>query len=511
MKSIKLIVTSKMALQSKYGKGFTAINKKLTELVKKDKQRNLDTKVIYVDDAASAKRAGVKEVSSMSQKECKEVVDALYEKHLPAYIAIVGAQDVFPFQEINNPAQDDDFVIPTDLPYACNLPYSKEISNFTGPTRVVGRIPDVPGSNDHTYLLKLLQSCITYQMMKPEAYAAYFAVTAAVWKKSTDKSLLSIFGHNGNLISSPPQNKQYTKTQLKPLSHFINCHGAPNDYRYYGQKGNSYPDALLSTNLPDNITFGTVAAAECCYGADLVDPVLLEVQPLEGPQTLSIANTYLGQGAVAFMGSSTIAYGPADGQGLADLITQYYLKCVHRGASSGRALLEARQKFISIAAPHLDPYELKTLAQFYLLGDPSLQPVTDEQGIEETISKSSTANNRIRLESKGADLQNSVAASKKKKGAAASTNKAQLGKLLAATDFTNAKEVVYEAKPNQKGMSGLQKRIMGEKAVFRTFIKSKPGKKVCDYKVLVVKEAAGKKKRTGSDEGLLGWRIYHSK
>lgn len=511
MKSIKLIVTSKMSLQSKYGKGFTAINKKLTELVKKDKQRDLDTKVVYVDDAASTKRVGVKMVSSLSQKECKNVVDALYEKYLPAYIAIVGSQDVFPFQEINNPAPDEDLFIPTDLPYACNLPYSKEISNYTGPTRVVGRIPDVPGSNDNTYLIKVLQSCIDYNMVKPEVYAAYFSVTAAVWKKSTEKSLLSIFGHNGNMILSPPQSKQYTKTQLKPLSHFINCHGASNDYRYYGQKGNTYPDALLSTNLQNNISQGTVAAAECCYGAELVDPVLLEAQPINGPQTLSIANTYFGHGAVAFVGSSTIAYGPADGQGLADLITQYYLKCIHRGASSGRALLEARQKFISIAAPHLDPFELKTLAQFYLLGDPSLQPVSDEEGIEESISKSTTANNRIRLESKGVDLQNSVAASKKQKGVSISSNKVQIGKLLAATDFTNAKEVVYEAKPNQKGMSGLQKRIMGEKAVFRTFIKSKPGKKVCDYKVLVVKETGSKKKRAGGDDGLLGWRIYYCK
>ena len=36
---------------------------------------------------------------------------------------------------------------------------------------------------------------------------------------------------------------------------------------------------------------------------------------------------------------------------------------------------EARQKFAG-ARTHLDPYDLKTLMQFYLLGDPSAQPVS---------------------------------------------------------------------------------------------------------------------------------------
>src|SRR4030095_1001790 len=43
--------------------------------------------------------------------------------------------------------------------------------------------------------------------------------------------------------------------------------------------------------------------------------------------------------------------------------------------SVGRAFLEAQQEFIKSSAPRIDVYELKTIAQFLLLGDPSIHLV----------------------------------------------------------------------------------------------------------------------------------------
>jgi hypothetical protein len=83
------------------------------------------------------------------------------------------------------------------------------------------------------------------------------------------------------------------------------------------------------------------------------------------------------QGAYGFFGSTTIAYGPEEGNGSADLITQYFLLYVLEGASLGRAALMARQRFIQETS-ELDPVDLKTLAQFNLLGDPSVHPVKAE-------------------------------------------------------------------------------------------------------------------------------------
>jgi hypothetical protein len=83
---------------------------------------------------------------------------------------------------------------------------------------------------------------------------------------------------------------------------------------------------------------------------------------------------YLGSGAYAAIGSSTTAYGPADGNGQADLICRFVLEGIMTGASSGRALLDARQRYVRELGA-LGPEDLKTLGQFDLLGDPGLQPV----------------------------------------------------------------------------------------------------------------------------------------
>jgi hypothetical protein len=90
---------------------------------------------------------------------------------------------------------------------------------------------------------------------------------------------------------------------------------------------------------------------------------------------MGICNTYLAHGAYGFFGSSTIAYGPADANGSADLICQYFLKHVFAGASLGRAALQARQDFVG-GATQLDPFDEKTLAQFNLMADPSIHPVS---------------------------------------------------------------------------------------------------------------------------------------
>ena len=91
------------------------------------------------------------------------------------------------------------------------------------------------------------------------------------------------------------------------------------------------------------------------------------------------AKATLEQGGYGYFGSTTIAYGPADDNGAADLICQYFLQDVLRGASVGRAALVARQQFVEHTA-QMDPVDLKTLAQFYLLGDPSVDPVTEHSG-----------------------------------------------------------------------------------------------------------------------------------
>ena len=155
----------------------------------------------------------------------------------------------------------------------------------------------------------------------------------------------------------------------------------------------------------------TIVAAECCYGAQLYDPVLATSHGL--------CLHYLDQGAIAFWGSSNIAWGPAHGNGQADLIAQYFLQEVLRGASLGRAALAARQRFARQASPALLPVDLKTLAQFVLLGDPSVHPIAlpatastrerlAETALDDAAPSADRKQRRWLMEARAEQLENSV-------------------------------------------------------------------------------------------------------
>ena len=88
----------------------------------------------------------------------------------------------------------------------------------------------------------------------------------------------------------------------------------------------------------------------------------------------ALGSPTFGEGAMGYLGSTNIAYGPEDDNDCADLVCSYFLESARSGASLGRSLLEARQQYIAGAVP-VDPTALKTMGQFLLLGDPSLHAV----------------------------------------------------------------------------------------------------------------------------------------
>jgi len=303
----------------------------------------------------------------------------------------------------------------------------------------------------------------------------------------------------------PKTYKPFTKKELQPLTHFYNCHGANFDLSFYGQKGEQFPEALQSSNVPGNISPGTIVASECCYGGQLFDHVQLG---LPGP---GIALNYLANDAITFLGSSTIAYGPAASQGLADLITQFFIKNILKGASTGRAFLEARQRFLTEVGPDLDPVELKTIAQFYLLGDPSVQPAECEEGeVLKLAVGSAIANSRKNLFMKGLTLAGSIGTTKKQNVASPLKSKMPLDgnktmsidQILANNNFSKEdKKGVYSVKPKTHDLPGLQKKFGGTKVKFHTYIQN-PMEKLKKIRVLVVKENSAQ---------ILGWKVYESK
>lgn len=376
MSDEKIVVTHTGALRAKYGvTGVAQVRQALDKLVAADAKRGIATRVLAIDSAPDMAPYGKAAGSPASAREAKTAIDAIFAHDGPAYLMILGAPDVIPMQKLSNPVyepggDDDDRWVPSDLPYACGSPYSSDPNRFVGPARVVSRLPDIVGATSPAYLVKLLQGAAAYTMRNAVDYRRYFGLSAQVWKASTAQSLDNLFGDSAGMQTAPPSGPKWTKAQLAPRVHFINCHGSHWDINYYGQprRKEEYPVSHTASWLPGKIAQGTVLAAECCYGAELYDPTKTQHQP-------GIAYTYLGNGAYGVFGSTTIAYGPSSGNDSADLICRYFLEAVMAGASLGRAALEARQRFAGHYS-HLDAVNLKTLAQFYLLGDPSLHPAT---------------------------------------------------------------------------------------------------------------------------------------
>ncbi|RBL92131.1 C25 family cysteine peptidase [Chitinophaga flava] len=380
MLTTKLIITNKTALQKKYGEHHQEILDDLKTLQAFDAGRQLSTQLIFLDDAAQMQACQSTPITDVTDEaQHKKVIDDLYRFYSPGYIMLLGAQDVIPFQRLKNlltGGNDPDSLIPSDLPYACDAAYDTDPGKFIAPTRVVGRLPDIPGMTDTAYLRSLIKDILQMTPLPPGEYRPYFSVSTFDWQDSTQNSLKNIFGDNSSLVLFPGtaslDGTNWTQ-QMTPKTHFINCHGAIYNPGYYGQKSSDFPLAMRSDTITGKLSAGTVVAAECCYGGQLFDP------QKNGAKLMSMANSYLLNHAIAFVGASNIAYGPPTGQGLADLLTQFFLINVLNGASTGRALLEARQRFLHEMGPTLDPFELKTAAQFYLLGDPSLQPVINDK------------------------------------------------------------------------------------------------------------------------------------
>lgn len=364
----KVIVSNRSGLATKYGSaGVTAIDSALARLIAADLARGLRTQVVEIDDAAQmAAFGGSAVVAPADERGAKTAVDAICASAGPDYVMLLDGPDVVPHIALNRIAgmTDSDPTIESDLPYACAAAFSRNARAYLAVTRVVGRLPTPRGTPKADVLIELLDLSAGHVTRPPEDYASFFSISADVWKISTQLSLTSLFGSHAGLHLAPSAAHAGIDPALARLTHFINCHGASNDWRFYGERAGIYPVAMESDLTSPQLLPGVVAAAECCYGAELYD------HTLPGwPQPICMS--YLLQGAVAFMGSTNIAYGPASSTGGADLICQFFLDDALKGASTGRAMLQARQKFVASQIMSTAT-NLKTLAQFVLYGDPSL-------------------------------------------------------------------------------------------------------------------------------------------
>ena len=499
----KIIVTNRSALQNKYGSaGFKKIQTAVKQLIAADKKRKLSSLLVFVDVPSVMKKAKGKAVKDVTDPEqFKNAIDSLFNYYKPDYIMLLGATDIIPHCRFRIPIPDDDDpFVPSDVPYACEAPFSRNAGDFIAPGRVLGRLPDITGVNDPTYLIALIQNSINWKPLKSSVYKNYFSLSVKWWQKSTQISLKNIFQDNKKLELAPPNAGPYTKTDLSPMMHFFNCHGGLRTSEFYGQpneNSNSFPVCLESNMLDKKISYGTVTAAECCYGGLLYNP--------NRPNKihLPISNTYLKNNAIAFVGSTTAAYGPSDSQGGADYITQYFLIAIQKGgASTGRAFLEAQQRFVEKGDVKMDPTDLKTIIQFLLLGDPSITPIEDspkttpgKTPVKSIMNKDAhdtkeRKERRLKLAEKSIYINNTSDAPVKIEAPVRGTLKTDIKKALRTYKFKDEKKMTYGFK---KGKRSKTKNIpIDQNYRYHVYSDLKKGEVIDTLRLLVIQEVNNK-------------------
>jgi hypothetical protein len=107
-KTDKVILTNLEALKSKYGNaGVVKICGAVDSLIASDKQRGLVTSLIALDNAAAMKKLAFARVTDAGDpKQNKDAIDGIYKALAPDYMLILGAIDVIPHQDLQNPMYD---------------------------------------------------------------------------------------------------------------------------------------------------------------------------------------------------------------------------------------------------------------------------------------------------------------------------------------------------------------------------------------------------------------------
>jgi len=382
--SIKLSVTVRGSLERKYNAAnLKLVDRAVKDWIAQDRMRGIKTIHVAVDDAAAMKELDVPAIKgTATASKIKSAIDALWQRLTPDYLVLFGGDEIVPHFVVANPSYDDsgddDKEVPTDNPYASSRRWSaSKRSSYLIPDRVIGRIPDMIEDGDPSWLVDYLATATHWTPETPSTFDKAYTICASPWEAAGEACVEYLGKDASILLVSPPEEdgSAAPQRQLASRLHMIKCHGSPLDPRFFGQRGDSYPTALFSGTLKPRLKPGTVAAAMCCYGAQVFSP---SDKAAAVPGAWPLASTYLRGGAPGFVGSTMIAWVGDKTMVCADWIATGYLKSVLGGASIGRAFLEAKQdyvRWISEQGSSPDRADEKTLIEFVLLGDPSIQPV----------------------------------------------------------------------------------------------------------------------------------------
>jgi len=395
-RTVKLSVTVKRRLEHKYGAKLQQIDTAIQAWIDADaKERSIYTVHVAVDDPAEMHQVWrdyfprarpVRPVSGkVTARKIKRAIDDLWNRLSPDYLVLFGGHDIVPMFEVDNPSNflssppvvDRDRKLTTDNPYASSKVFRPgDVGSYLVPDRVTGRIPDMMHSRDPTWFVEYLKTATCWEPKPVSFYRETYAICSSEMTTAGRDSMRYLSKPVSDLLISPPVRdiRRSSRNRLSARLHLIKCHGNPLDATFWG-KGKRFVRAITSATLKAHLKPATLIGTMCCYGAQIFSP---HAKHARSHGRWPIASTYLRKGALGFVGSTRMAWLGQGAMGSADWIVADYLSRVLEGASIGRAFLESKQKFAGYYTAKgrvLDRKKEKTMIEYVLLGDPSVQPV----------------------------------------------------------------------------------------------------------------------------------------
>jgi len=387
-----VILSTKTGLTKQYGQQSTqVIFEELDKLALSIANRNGWHAVTFLpDDMAMCGKYGITPVDAVDPWKIKLALADLDEAlaktgEMIGCVLIIGGDKVVPFHNLPNPTDDADTTVPSDNPYA-SLDKNYFVADWP-----VGRLPG-DASADSGLLLSQIRNATLYHSDEAEsqswlnqivrlllfwnhAYSRNFTnlgLTAAIWQRSS-LSAFRPMGEGRNLFLSPNSKANAfnsAKIASAPYAYF-NLHGVEDGSDWYGQKDSSdtsgsedFPVALQTATVKKISGTPRIIFSEACYGGHI----------LGKNEEDSMALTFLGQGVLAMIASTTIAYGsvttPLIG---ADLMANLVMSYLSKGQAIGAAFSKAKVDFVremNLRQGYLDGEDQKTLISFVLYGDP---------------------------------------------------------------------------------------------------------------------------------------------
>ena len=366
------IATVATGIEEEFGpEAYPALRERLDQMIDRLVGQSIAGHVAVLDDPVGMAAAGLPALGSGPSTAAVGAVRAFAARQDCDAVLLVGGHRVLPMVEIANPvrnrALDPDAVVLTDLPYGAD---GETLWDYVSCPRVVSRLPS-PRSGRLEDFLAVID---LVGRTAPPKYGAT-AIVSDEWRHTGARVAERIPGPVLLRIAPHYALDDRHRDDLKRRWLYVNLHG-----RRDHDEWQAFDERSGFVKVMDHVSFsfpevaGSSMYCENCYG----------FKPRSNPFGETCIDAGFRSGMRSIVAATGLAYGAhltkigAGGSPVlenADLLACAFFDGVRDSLGSGEAVREARRQFLARIEGRPGrvgtSFELKTLLQFQLLGDPT--------------------------------------------------------------------------------------------------------------------------------------------